>query len=179
MTSDANILSVVQGCSIEFANTTCKFPVPKSNFSWSDTHIVKTLRRDILQKGVIQESFHEEGEFISPIFICPKKNGKYRFILNLKNLNKYVSYQHFKMDTIILCLHLLRPGCYMASLDLTDAYYSVSMSPDAQTYLKFLFQDQLYKFVTMPNGLSSSSRIFTKLLKPVSSKLRSSGYISS
>ena len=31
----------------------------------------------------------------------------------------------------------------------------------------------------MPNGVSSSPRIFTKLLKPVYSKLRSSGYSSS
>jgi len=179
LTSDASILSVVQGCNIEFVSTPYQFSVPKNNFSWSETHIVKTLIQDLLQKGVIQESFHDEGEFISPIFICPKKNGRYRFILNLKNLNKYVSYKHFKMDTIISCLHLIRPGCYMASLDLTDAYYSVSMSPDAQKYLKFLFQGQLYKFITMPNGLSSSPRIFTKLLKPVYSKLRSSGYISS
>ena len=67
----------------------------------------------------------------------------------------------------------------MASLDLRDAYYSVSMTPGAQKYLKFLFQGQLYTFIKMPNGLSSSPRICTKRLKPVYSKLRSSGYISS
>ena len=60
--------------------------------SLGQKHSVKTLIHDLLQKGVIQESFHEEGEIISSIFICPKKNGKYRFILNLKNLNKYISY---------------------------------------------------------------------------------------
>ena len=107
LTSDANILSVAQGCNIECASTPCQCSVPKNKFSPSETHIVKTLIQGLLQKGVIQESFHEEGEFILPIVIRSKKNGKYRFILNLKNLDKYVSYQHFKMDTITSCLHLI------------------------------------------------------------------------
>ena len=33
----------------------------------------------------------------------------------------------------------------MGSLDLTDAYYSVSISPELQKYLQFQVQDQLYK----------------------------------
>ena len=66
----------------------------------------------------------------------------------------------------------------MASLDLTDAYYSVSISPDSQKYLKFQVGSQLYKFITLPNGLSSAPRIFTKLLKPVYSTLRTQGLVS-
>ena len=58
LTSDSSILSVVQGCNIEFASTPFQFSVPKNNFSWSETHIVKTLIQDLLQEGVIQESFH-------------------------------------------------------------------------------------------------------------------------
>ena len=44
-------------------------------------------------------------------------------ILNLKQLNEFVSYYHFKMDTIQTALKLMRPGCFMASVDLKDAYY--------------------------------------------------------
>ena len=67
----------------------------------------------------------------------------------------------------------------MASLDLTDAYYSVSISPDSLKYLKFKLGTQLYKFITLPNGLSSAPHIFTKLMKPVYSALRTRGLVSS
>ena len=36
----------------------------------------------LLHKGVIKHSVHEEGEFISSMFLRPKKDGSYRMILN-------------------------------------------------------------------------------------------------
>ena len=100
-------------------------------------------------------------------------------ILNLKNLNKFISHIHFKMDTLQSCINLMTKNCFMASLDLTDAYYSVSISPDSQRYLKFKVGTQLHKFITLPNGLNSAPCIFTKLMKPVYSTLRTRGLVSS
>ena len=67
----------------------------------------------------------------------------------------------------------------MASLDLTDAYYSFSISPDSQKYLKFQVDSQFYKFITLPNGLSFAPRILSKLMKTVYSTLRTRGLVSS
>ena len=63
----------------------------------------------------------------------------------------------------------------MASIDLSDDYYSVPVALTDQKYLLFKFEGQLYKFVCLPNGLSSAPRIFTKLLKPVFSALHKQG----
>jgi hypothetical protein len=120
---------------------------------------------------------HEHGEFVSPIFSIPKKDDKVRLILNLKNLNEYVRYSHFKMDTIHTALDLITKGCWMASLDLKDAYYSVGIHPDSQKYLKFSYKSKLYKYTAYPNGLSSCPRNFTKLMKPVLCVLRTKGHI--
>ena len=43
----------------------------------------------LLDKGVIVSCGHEPGEFISPIFTVPKKDGNVRLILNLKYLLVY------------------------------------------------------------------------------------------
>lgn len=67
----------------------------------------------------------------------------------------------------------MRPGCYMTSIDLKDAYYSIPIAPEHHKYLKFIWKDQLYAFNSLPMGLSSSPRIFTKILKPFFSALRS------
>ena len=40
-------------------------------------------------------SDHDPGEFISPIFVRPKKDGTTRMILNLQSLNEHVVYLHF------------------------------------------------------------------------------------
>jgi hypothetical protein len=44
----------------------------------------------MLDKGVILLSSHEKDQFISNIFLVPKQNGKYRTVINLRQLNKYV-----------------------------------------------------------------------------------------
>ena len=96
-------------------------------------------------------------------------------ILNLKNLNEYVGYHHFKMDTIQTALKLLRPGCFMASVDL-KAYYSVPVAEQDRKYLKFQWEDTYFQFTCLPNGLACAPRLFTKLLKPVYTHIRSLGH---
>ena len=98
-------------------------------------------------------------------------------ILNLKKLNKHIAHIHFKINTLQSCINLMKKNCYMGSLDLSDAYYSISISPESQKYLKFRGGHQLNKFITLPNDLSPAPRIFTKLMKPVYSTLRTRGHI--
>ncbi len=131
----------------------------------------------MIAKGVIAHSEFEHGQFVSNIFTRPKRDGGFRMILNLSILNKYVTYQHFKMDTFANALTLLSPGDYMASVDLKDAYYTVPIADQDTKYLKFLWQGQLYKFLALPNGLTSGPRLFTKILKPPFSYLRSKGHV--
>ena len=61
----------------------------------------------------------------------------------------------------------------MTSIDLKDAYYSIPIAEEHQKYLKFIWRNQLYAFTSLPMGLTSSHRIFTNVLKPVFSYLRS------
>lgn len=127
--------------------------------------------------GVIETCTHEPGEFVSPIFLRPKKNGAFRMILNLKDRNPFIEYQHFKMDSLDTCLRLMTPGVFMASLDLSDAYYSVPVHKDSRKYLKFEIDGILFQYCSLPNGLSSAPRVFTKLLKPAFASLRQMGHV--
>ena len=180
ITSDKVILDLVKGYKIEFEEIPHQTTVPREcKFNLTELEYVRNEIQILLAKKVIQISTFEPGQFISSIFLRPKKNGKFRMILNLKYLNEYVYYAHFKMDTLQSCLNLVTPSCFMASIDLTDAYYSVPIHPEHQKYLKFTFDGMLYKFTAMPNGLVSAPRNFTLLLKPVLASLRQKGHISS
>ena len=83
------------------------------------------------------------------------------------------------MDTLEAAVNMMRPGCFMASVDLKDAYYNFPIHASHQKYLKFWFDGALYKYTCLPIGLASAPRIFTKLLKPVYATLRSMGHLNS
>lgn len=119
---------------------------------------------------------HEQGEVLSHIFIRPKTDGSYRLILNLSNLNEHIEKKHFKMETLKSALNLVEKDCFFAKIDLKDAYYSVPIVAQDRKFLRFTWQGKLYAFCSLPNGLTSAPRIWTKLLKPVFSSLRKKGH---
>ena len=108
-----------------------------------------------MSNAIIILAAQETGEFISTIFLRPKKDGTHRTILNLKACNEFIAYHHFKMDTPEAAVNMMRPCCFMASVDLKDAYYTVPIHPSHQKYLKFCFDGVFYKYTCLPNGLAS------------------------
>ena len=120
----------------------------------------------------------KEGHFMPSIFTREKRDGSYRLILNLKQLNKHNENEHFKMESLQSVLNIIRPNCWMTSVDLKDSFCSVPIHPDHQKFLKFKWQEHCYAFRGMPNGFSEAMRVFTKLLKPRFSIWRSHGYLS-
>jgi len=162
ITSDRDILTTAKGATIEFDAPPHYVSQPHINFSSTEIDVNEIDK--LLSKGTIELATHEHGEVLSSIFIRPKKDGSHRLILSLKGLNHYVTYHHFKMDTLYSMLKLVEKDCYMASLDLKDAYYSVAVKPSHRKYLRFMWDNSLYQFTCLPNGLSSCPSKFTKLL---------------
>ena len=144
------ILKTVLGLKLKFLGD----PPVKNNsyipkFSKEHESAIDLEIQKLLAKGVITKCEHETGEYISPIFI----NSLCRLILNLKNLSEDMPYIHFKMEILQSVLSLITPVCYLESLDLKDAYYSVLIYPDHSRFLKFIWKNQLCKFSVLPNGL--------------------------
>ena len=123
---------------------------------------------EFLSKGIVSYSESRVGQIISPIFLRPKSDCTYHLIFNLKALNDNVVYHHFKLDTLEATLPLVTPGCYMTSLNLKDAYYSIPIAPEQQHFLKFMWKGILYQYLCLPMGFRSAPRIFTKAVNPSS-----------
>ena len=136
--------------------------------------------KSFLQKVFLSFPQHDPGEFISPIFLRLKKNSiDCRMVLNLKELNSFVEYENFKMESLRSVTDMMTLNCYMASIDIKDAYYIVPIALENQKYLKFAWRDTLYQYTCLPNGLSSAPRIFTKIMKPVFQTVRTQVHMSS
>ena len=127
----------------------------------------------MIVKEVLAESVHQEGEFVSNVFLREKKGKKkFRMILNLSHLNEFTERTHFKMDTLLSTLALIVKDCLLISMDFEDAYYAVSIFPPHRKYLKFIFEGQLYEYTCLPNGLADAPRFYTKLVKTALTCLR-------
>ena len=113
-----------------------------------------------------------EGQWVSNIFLRPKPNGEHRLILDLTKLNRLIPYTHFKMCSLHTALDMLRPNAWLGSVDLRSAHFSVSVAPAYRKFLRFYWNQELYQFVVMPNGLACAPRIFTKLLTPIFARFR-------
>ena len=172
-------MQTIGGLKLEFFDTLPRQNLPPNELKMGPVEMeaidVEIAR--LLDKRVIVESEFQEDQFVSNVFARPKKDGKFRMILDLSKLNEFITYRHFKMDTFDCAIKLVTPGSFLASIDLRDAYYTVPVATEHTKFLKFSWRGILYQFLAVPNGLSSAPREFTKLLKPPFSFLRRLGHV--
>ena len=115
----------------------------QANFSEGQLEAIDNEVLKLLEKGAIVKAKHCPGEFISNLFLVPKKTGDLRPVINLKPLNKFVVKRHFEMETISVARELINSNDYLASVDLSEI----------QKLLRFIWKEQLYEFVCLPFGL--------------------------
>lgn len=105
--------------------------------------------------------------FYSHIFVEPKPSGKYRLIINLRNLNRFLEYKRLSMETIYSVRKNLVKDVFMTTLDLGDAYLHVTIFPEHKAFLRFagVTQEGVFhwQFEALPFGLAASPRIFTNI----------------
>jgi hypothetical protein len=178
ITTDPFNLNMIQGADIPLAERPKSVRNVKNQIKGNESKFMDSEVQKMLEMEVIEISCHEEDETISPVFLVPKSDGSYRMILNLKQFNENVEYEHFKMENLLSATQLMSKDCYLASVDLRHAYYSVPIDAKCQKYLKFHWRGVLYQYTCFPNGLSNCPRYFTKLLKPVYATLRGQGHLS-
>lgn len=95
ITSDFFILSAVTSIKIDFSN------YPKQTISLKEYNFNVT-ELDIINSNVLRNRNNLENRTfwtrVHQISVRPKKDGLYRLILNLKYLNEFIQYHHFKME---------------------------------------------------------------------------------
>ena len=139
----------------------------QANFSKGQPQAIDKEVLKLLEKGAIVKAQRCQGEFISNLFLVPKKTGDSRPVINLKPLNNFAVKRHFKTETINVARELIYSNDYLASLDLSDAYFSIPIHESYRKFLQFIWKEQLFESVCLPFGCSLALRKFTKVLKPL------------
>jgi len=182
-TSDPWVLSVVsEGYCIDFFEHPVQFSLPPDCAMSEEMSAVCDLEVEaLLAKKAIFPISHPVDGFVSNMFAVKKKKEKeadpqlWRPIINLKRLNSFIVYEHFKMEGLDLVKFIIRRGDWMVKVDLKDAYFTVPVAPVHQKFLRFIWKGKFYQYICLPFGLCSAPRVFTKILKPVVAWLRGRG----
>ena len=94
--------------------------------------------------------------FYNQLFLVPKPNNRWRPILDLSNLNKYLKTQSFKMETPETIRTSLQTGEWVTSIDFKDAYFHIPIQSQSKKYTHFHKQDKAYHFKALSFGLSTA-----------------------
>lgn len=182
-TTDPWILSVISnGYLIDFFENPVQFSFPLDCVMNAEmTAVCDEEVKDLLLKGAIFQIPRPIDGFVSNMFSVKKKKDAedepqlWRPIINLKRLNSFVNYEHFKMEGLDLVKFIIRKGDWMVKIDLKDAYFTVPVATEHQKFLRFAWRGKFFQYVCLPFGLCSAPRVFTKMLKPVVAWLQAQG----
>ena len=168
LTQDPWVLETVSGYKLEFVQLPFQEKIPNAiKFSKEETVLVRQEIDQLLQKCAIRQVPSYQCHFQSNLFLVPKKGGGQRPVVNLRQLNTFLSYEHFKMEGIHMVRDLIIQNDFMGKLDLKDAYLMIPIIDQHQKYLGFTWENQSYLFRSLAFGLAPAPRVFTKVMKPV------------
>ena len=140
LTLDTFILKVVQGCQIPLLSE----PTPLS----SPSEVQTKQEEQILADQKIEKMLEKQATFKRPVSEYPfpshQKDAGYRPVVNLKNLNWYIPYKHFKMEGLFLLKEILQKSDYMCKIDLKDAYFAVPLHSSSQKHIRLKWKGNVY-----------------------------------
>ena len=175
-TCDPFILQTIQGLKIQFNQKPFQLkPRITPSFGIERAQIIQKEIDNLLEKGAIIPAVPVKGQFVSSIFLVDKKTGRKRPVINLKYFNQFVTKRHFKMSGLRSVLNQIKPGDFLYTMDLTDAYFSVPIHKNYRKYFRFLWKKQIFEFLVMVFGLTTAPWVFTKITKPLIAFLHSRG----
>ena len=115
-------------------------PICKSPISAENTKLVKrtTFITGAGRFGNVGEWSYPKivptlGQFLSNFFLVEKKHGGNRPMINLKNINKFIPYEHFQMEGLQYLKFHLEQVKLLCKIDLKEAYFSVLLNCPLET----------------------------------------------
>ena len=176
ITQDRQILQMVTGLKVDWqTRPSCSYQCREPKFNADQTLALDQEVTNLLTKGAIERTTESHPQFVGHLFLRPKKDGGKRPIYNMRPLNHYVQYQHFKMDNLSMVKTVIRPYDYMVKVDLKDAYQCIPVHQKDRRFMRLKWKGTLYQFTCLPFGLASAPRQFTRLMKPIVTELRKLG----
>jgi hypothetical protein len=128
------------------------YPVPRIH--------LKTFKKELdhlVRIGVL--AAQQISEWASPSFIIPKKDGRVRWISNLRQSNKVIRRKQYPLLIITDILRKRSGYKFFTKLGVSMQYYTFELDKESQDLCTIITSFGKYKYLRLPMGLKCSSDI--------------------
>ena len=120
--------------------------------------------KELLAKGYIQPS---SSPFGAPILFVPKPNGSLRMCTDYRALNALTQKDSFPLPRIDDLLDQVGQASVFSSLDLTQGYYQLRVSPDDVPKTAFKTHLGLFEWKVLSFGLTNAPATFQRAMQSI------------
>ena len=139
-------------------------PSSKPYCAWAYTvskaleHIAKKEVADLVDIGVLVKNVH--SAWASPSFFRPKKDGRVRFVSDLRRLNACLERHPYPLPLIEEVIWKMNGFTFATCLDLNRGYYHFVLDEESRKLCGIVLPWGRYSYARLPQGLMPSSDIF-------------------
>lgn len=124
--------------------------------------VIEENLQKMLQLDVIEAS---ESAWSSPVVLVKKRDGTFRFCIDLRRVNEVTKKDAYPLPNIQDCLTSLAGSEWFCTLDLASGYWQVGMKVEDREKTAFSTHKGLYHFKKMPFGLTNAPATFMRLME--------------
>lgn len=117
---------------------------------------------EMLKSGVIEPS---KSPWCSPILLLKKPDGRYRFVVDFRQLNKVTERDAYPLPFVSATLDKLRNARFLSTLDIKSAYWQIPLSEESKPLTAFVIPNKgLFQFRRMPMGLHNAPATWQRFI---------------
>lgn len=154
------------------------FAAPNHGSTRDHVEFVREALDAALTSGAVARTDRERLHCVLPLGVAQHAgSGKLRLIYDARYVNRHMKDWFFKMETLAReGRHVFKELFFGSIIDISSAFHHVQMAESAWRYLGFEFEGQFYHWRSLPFGLKSAPRVFTKVMRPLVGLWRQKGF---
>ena len=159
--TDRPLRTHLQECELRLTTTepvrVRPYPIPHSQR--------ETVQKEVqmmLDLGVIERS---DSPYCSPIVLVRKKDGKTRFCIDFRRLNRLVEFDSEPMPDVNEIFSSLSDCQYFSKLDLSKGYWQIPMAEASKPLTAFSTPEGEFQWRAMPFGLKTAGAVFSRMMR--------------
>ena len=140
-------------------------PTPINARPYLKEHIEKMIRGNVI-KAV------NDSPYGFPLVIVPKPDGEFRICVDYREINKVTVVNQGPIPLLQDMISGVKGKPYMASLDLTKAYWQLPMNTEDAEKTTFICEEGTFMFLRVPFGLAGAVAHYQGALREVLSSIK-------